>query len=989
MSLSKTKILLFFVALVILAWFLYPNKIFLAYMYEGAKDLAKAEAFYKDYLAENPRDKFASLRLAQLYNKMAEPERATPILKALYEERKRDWETAETYLTHLEDMNDLENLFTARKEVAKNFMTVPHFPVERILFLLESSMHYALWMQKYDEAYAIIDELMSIAENPIYYIEAREKIDRGLKKLDNVRASLEERLKKKPMDISIRRDLINLYIALKNLDVAEALANETLDLFPNDMYVLQSRVFTKIKQKDRRGAISDLVKLLTHDELSPQDRDLYTSDLGQLYRETGDYTKASEIFTTQRDDAPLKREFWMNILGVHLEAKAWDKASELLELYLLKFPKDHEQRKLLVDIHLYEMQDGNALDLYEDYLEGNGDIGLALDVAALLAKKIPSEEESWLEKCLELFGDNEKITGALVASYLDHKDYVSAAALLESHLKAHPKQANFLLTLAQIKTLTGEAEAAESLYDKLLTLKLDFETQRLVGRELFFLGFADKAKRVLNEASSLNPNDVETLFWLSEIDFFQGYKNGAREKAHLVVTILSERQKRSVEENRMLLKARSRLGFTPELDHDYQIALQNAPRDADLHSDFIDAQLEYKKLWGAQQALRSYREKFPTDKERLRPFEIRIAFLNKDWGTAARLLRQMLVEKPGEWSWRRDLADAYVNAGRWREGVKEYDAVCAATGNQLKVQRRLNELHDEYDYKIKGGYRFTSLGVEDIHEGVAGFDAYLNKSWEWNSEFKIGDYNSPSANFRNLASTGEGVFFFHGLKQTTLKMGLGFGASEIRQTMTPVLGASFEPFENLKFELDSAWRKLRTDVPQAVANGALVDEIKFGTRLGLWERVELASRYEFTRSYLPQGQKSIGHRLEPSLSFIVLKEPYLSFGYQYSFLDQSDEGGFLGRISLIPRMSAHYLTGYMNKNFGEKMTVEVNAFIGEDSARDLKIFEGDLFGFGSKLGWRVTRHLKFDAEYEFGRETSTNVAGEFHQFGFFMTGHWF
>jgi hypothetical protein len=279
--------------------------------------------------------------------------------------------------------------------------------------------------------------------------------------------------------------------------------------------------------------------------------------------------------------------------------------------------------------------------------------------------------------------------------------------------------------------------------------------------------------------------------------------------------------------------------------------------------------------------------------------------------------------------------------------------------------------------------------VEDIHEGVAGFDAYLNKSWEWNSEFKIGDYNSPSANFRNLASTGEGVFFFHGLKQTTLKMGLGFGASEIRQTMTPILGASFEPFENLKFELDSAWRKLRTDVPQAVANGALVDEIKFGTRLGLWERVELASRYEFTRSYLPQGQKSIGHRLEPSLSFIVLKEPYLSFGYQYSFLDQSDEGGFLGLVSLIPRMSAHYLTGYMNKNFGEKMTVEVNAFIGEDSARDLKIFEGDLFGFGSKLGWRVTRHLKFDAEYEFGRETSTNVAGEFHQFGFFMTGHWF
>lgn len=721
MHLSKTKILLFFLALGILAWFLYPKQIFLAYMYEGAKDLVRAEAFYKDYLAENPKDKFASLRLAQLYNRMALPEKATPILQSLYQERKRDWETAETYLTHLEDMNDLENLFTARREVARNFMTVPHFPVERILFLLESSLHYALWTQKYDEAYDIIDELISVAENTSYYVETRERIDRGLKKLAKVKASLAERLKKKPMDIGVRRDLINLHIALKDFDAAQTLADETLSLFPNDMYVLQSRIFVKIKRKDRHGAIVDLTHLLKFDDLTPRERELYATDLGHLYQETGDYVKALATFTALRDGAPLNRQFWLNILGIHTATKSWDEASAFLVSYLAKFPKDAEQRKYLVDIHLYEKHDAGALDLYTDYLKTHGNAAFALDVAGLLAKKMPSQKEAWLKNALVIFPGDENLVNELVSTYLERKDYASAAELLEAALKSHPRHAEFVLTLAQIKTLTGDAKGAEILYDRLLTLKSDFATLKLAGRELFFLGLADKSKRALDAALALRPEDAETQYWLSEIDYFQGRKEASMERARLVVAALSHLDKLSNEEHRMLLKARARLGLSPELERDYRALMSRLPRDSDLHSDFIDVQLEYKKVWEASQALASYRQKFPTDKERLRPYELRIAFLKKDWVEAVHLLRRMIADKPGVWAWRRDLADAYVNAGQWREGVREYEAVQQATGDALKVRRRLNELHDEYDHELKAGYRFTSLGAEDIHEGLAGF----------------------------------------------------------------------------------------------------------------------------------------------------------------------------------------------------------------------------------------------------------------------------
>ena len=139
MNFSKRKIIVFFATLLVLGWFLYPRELFLGFIYEGTQQLEKAEGFYHRYLQKRTLNKFATLRLAMLYERMGEPEKATPLLRDLYAVRKKDWKVATRYLDYLENLHDEEGLYRLRREVAENFMKAPLFPKGRVIELLDGA----------------------------------------------------------------------------------------------------------------------------------------------------------------------------------------------------------------------------------------------------------------------------------------------------------------------------------------------------------------------------------------------------------------------------------------------------------------------------------------------------------------------------------------------------------------------------------------------------------------------------------------------------------------------------------------------------------------------------------------------------------------------------------------------------------------------------------------------------------------------------------
>lgn len=988
MNLSKAKIALFFLAVAVLGALLYPRALFLAFMYEGTADLTRAENHYLDYLSRHPNDKFASLRLAELYNRMAEPEKAVPVLESLYDHRKKDWKVAKAWLEQLEEMHEDDGLFRARLKIAGDFRNSTRR--QEAVYLFEAALGYALWKQDYPAAYAILNDLQGLESDASAYSDTREMLNRSLKKWDAVLAGLREKIERDPKDLESRRDVVNVYVAKGDLARARREADAVLEFAPDDSLALQARVFIATRLKDHQTAIADIKRILNLGGLTERQRLLYRGDLASLYQETGDWKRALSIFRDLLRLYPENQVYWDGVLAIFVEKKDWKGATSFLKSYLKSFPQDFEKKKQLVDIYLYEWKDPNALALYADFLESTRDVRFGLDVAFLLIEqKWTTRAEEWLRRCVALFPGDLRVEEALIGSYLERKNYAAAALLLEKSLNVRPGDVKALSLLAQVRSLQGDGPAAAVLYERLAELKPDFETLFLAGKELLFMGLGTKAKPLLERASALNPASAEAHYWLAEALGGGGGGKSALSEYASAAALFENLSKRTEEEERMRLKSRARLGFSNAVRADYRAALAKYPQNADLRADELDLLLEARDAGAAERALSSFRTAFPKETERALTFHARLAFLRRDWKSATSALRELIAAHPFEWGYRRDLAEAEALAGHWKTALREYETVQAGAGERFNLRRTIDEMRDEYATKASADFRFVKLGSESFVENRASFGGWLGEKFKFDAAASFGRFFSGLLDREDDAVSGGASVSYRHSPSLTVKGGLGFGASAARETVTPSLGALWIPDPRLSFSAEGRYRGLRADLPQAVARGTLTDDFNWIAQWAPVSRLFLSARYRFERNVLPRGETSYGHLFEPSAAWAVLRDPYLSVGYQFSLADNSDGNGFLNLVGLVPRVEAHYLTAFAAKDLADgAWHVEGNAFWGEDPARGLRLFEADLFGAGVRADWRASRFLKLRAGYDFGRETLTNTSGSSHQVNVGITGHW-
>lgn len=988
MNFSKSKILLFFVAVLALGALLYPRDLFLAFMYEGGDELARAEKYYADYLSRHPFDRFATKRLAALYGRMAQPERAAALLHDLFLRRPSDLKTARAYLAQLEEMGDQEALFLARLEVARAFRGKRGMHIEEVAQLYEDALHYALWAHEYREAYRILDELDAFRDDPEdFHLDTRGNLDRAFKRWDDVLADIAEKLKRHPDDREAARDIVNVYVAKRDFTTAKAKADALLNADPDDVFMLQARAYICSKLHLREQAIADIERILTIGGMVDSVKMSYRRDLAYLYREVGDTSKALAIFRDLLRLDPSDPDRWDDVVSLLEENKDWKGVVALLTDFLKLFPGDAPREKRLIEIYLYEFKDVYRLPLFEAYWKRHPDVVFATDVAYLLIEsKWFAKAESWLERCFQTYPGEKKLLEPLVELKIKRRDLVGARDLLAAFYSRHTGDAAILSRLAEVLSLRGELRAAVDAYAALATLKTDAATQLLVGEQIFFLGDAGRAIPYLVSATRSVPDNGVAWYWLAEAQFAVGAKSEAREAFSRAADLLGRFTKKTAETERMFLKARSRLAFTQEVASAYREAIARHPKDADLRLDYLDALLESRDAGGGQNVIISFKKDFPREAKRLRSFEARLAFLNHDWERAAWYLTAILTDSPGESAVRRDLADAQIRGGHWREAMRNEVIVVAESGNKDSV-RVLKELHELHDARATLGYRFVTFGGDSFHVAEAKWGAPFGEKWRWENEVSFGEFDSLAAG-RAEGVWGKSSALLTPSSEWQVAGGVGFGGSPERVTAGPIASVTFKPREGLSFVADGALRTLRADLPVALARGTLTDTFMFRADWLPLSRLSLAARYAFERNVLPDGNVGIGNRFEPSASWVVLRKPYVSLGYEFSY-SRATGAGFLAQIPLIPESQAHYLIGFVSDDFADgRGHWESGFFWGEDTARDLHFFEGGLFGVSARADWDVTRFLTVGASYDFGRENSTLSGGMSHQFGIRLSGHW-
>lgn len=993
MNISKTKILIFFAAIILMTWMLYPRELFMAYIYEGKADLEHAENYYLGYLGKHPHNKFATLRLAGLYERMAKPEQAIQLLLDLLKHRPKDWKVAQTYLDVLRYTGPEKKWMAEQIRLARYFATVPRFPKGNIKMLLDDVLDYTLWHQDLVAADLVLAELIQLKKKWAKdYLDTRIYLARVQKHTDRVIGFLVRRLDENPNDAETREDLAEILTFSGKDQEALLLLDEGLVLKPDFPKFLEIKwhVLVKLKRWDEALALSK--KLLSQDGLDLEKRVEYLEGFAFLFDKQNKWEMEIEVYQAILKIGGERQKYLPDLAQTLTKAKQFKRAFAAWREYLDLVPGDHEAFQSAAALALYDLKDAGQWGFYRSYLAATHDALLAEDLLYFyLAAKMSADFEQELFLFLrQEFPEDVKITDAYVDYLVEHKKEQLALPLALSLYKSRPHHPAWILRLAAIYYSLGDFKQAARFYRILGKNGFDdFATVKLVGRELYFLGQVDRALVFLDRAVELNPRDPEVWFWRQECFVYKLDRKRTRINARQAVALFSRQLNLTLEQKRLFLKSRARLKFDKAVRADYLSLIRHSPKDRDLRADFLDELLVAKEAHKAGQQIQKFKKNFPAHIKMMRPYEVRLAFLRRQWDVAARLLEAILDEDPLQIAYRKDLANVRFRQGYWRQAIHQYEEVLRIDPTQDAVKTTVHEIRDDKDHQIRTEFKWTDFGADEFWTLTGHYQGYGPEKLKLGARFTYGDFTSGSLGLSDQIQSGGLRADYRLLPELNLGAEISGGHSGQRNTLTPALHVDWQVLEALKLSASGSWHELRSDFSQALVRGVLMDVSRVNLFFTASERVFFTADYEWTRNLLPGGAKSIGHSVEPSLVFIVhKKQPYFTLGYQFSFADHSDEGGFLSLVSLVPRRESHFLVGYLSHDFGARVRLDAGFFAGEDTARNLHLFAGDLFGVNSQFIWRVFPWMNLATQYQYGRETLSGVGGNAHLIQLSLTGHW-
>lgn len=995
MNFSKTKIGAFFIALLLLGWFLYPRELFLGYIFEGQAEFDKSAQYYTRYLLRRPHDKFATLRLAHLYDRVGQPEKSINLLKELYQHRPTDWAVATEYLNILEEVHSDEALYRARLEVVENMKKIPGFKKRDLEDLLSAAYSYASWKQRPEEMYAILKQLIGLSSNPKTYLTDLMNLDWSFKKSNKILAELTQQLMANPEDEGTRSELISVEMVLGNVDKALELVDEGIKRNPKNPAFYKMRIFVDEKRKDSKQAILDHERMLGLQILPVEEERAALRSLAYYYQKDGRLLEAKSVYAKLVRGDTSDRESWLNLIYLEADKGNLDTAIGYLKEYLHFFPDDAERQKYLVNLYLYEKKEVGRLDFYRDYVARTLKSQLAQDVAYLLLEKGRNEQaDDWVMQMKKIFPNDAKMADLTMEVLSRQGLYDQAVQEGQAFLGAHPGNSDVVYALGKTYAQASEPEKASRYLKEYAGMKQN-DPQALTdaGRELYSLGLHEEARKNLERSLELKQDNPETWFWLSEVAQATGSTDIAKNMASRALTLLAAQHKTSLEMTRMELKTRGRLNYDDAIVSDYVAAQKKSLSNSIFFTDLIDLQLEQQDYLSARQSLVAYQKHFPKEKDRVRDYVIQMELAQKHWTAALPFMEAKLKTKPKQWLVMRDVADISLKAGKWKRAREIYDSIPPAVAKKIKTAQAQKAVHDRYDTRVTKGFVFKDFGTDSAKEWELDMHSFVSDKFDLAVKARLGDYDSVASNFHDQAWSGLLSGTWVKDPQTQLTAGVGYGFSPARKTASPFGEARFAPMDNVQLGLGINYRELRLDTPRAVGEGALWDRYHFQWNVSLLQHFAFSGRYEYQHNYLTGGPKSDGHLLEPALLYTFSGErKVVTIGYQFSFFDLTRDAAFTARLPLVNRIEAHYLTADMSAPLhlgGNNLWGEVGGFIGEDTARHLHVSQGDLWGAHVALKWVVNTWLDFKAVYDYGKENLNSVSGQSNQFYFTLSGHWY
>lgn len=969
---------------------MYPREVFLGYIYEGGQDLEHSEEYYLNYLEKNEFNKFATIRLVKLYQRMGVPQKATTLIRNLYLHRDTDWEVAQLYLNHLEDMQEQELLYSAQKKIAFRFLDVPRFPKQKVKGILDDAYQYSIWSQRYDDAYELLLLLVKIADDPKIYKDDIHSLDVGLQKTDKVIVSLKEKLSENENDIGAIDELVSILMIENRLDEGLKILNEGLGHNKGNIILLERKLLLYGQQDNPDGEISVLKKLITNPKVHIENRIPYMKQLAELYLRGKKGRAAVELYEDILRETKELRDSWFDLYYAYKQLGEIDKAVKLLEKYRHHFSGDLLGLRELAEIYLYEEKSLKQTNLYADYVSLSRDREFAHDVSYFLSESgDQSQLKKWIDQCLKIFPNDPVFNEVLLYRFIDDGRYRRALLLVNSLLRGNGSNYKFLLIKAQIfGSMEKKNKAKDILLNKLKPLvSRDIIRTTEIARELIYLGAYEEALTYLKESSSWGREGYfEDAYWTGEAAFALK-RFSTSEKMASIVLDKAQGHKLSLEQKLMVLRSKGRLHGVDSVNDEFNQLLSKYEKTTSVWGQWFELLIEKKKYVLLAEDFQRMLQSVRGETSFKETYAIRLALLQKNWTKARELLEQSLKDYPQRISNRIDLAYAYLQDGHWMRALETYELINKRQINS-EIIETLSEMRMKYHNRIGFDFFFESLGDADHYISEISYSDFLNERWQLTSHVFAGHFINDSLGINNWAEWGDLSLKYHQKNWLEASVGIGFGHSAAKNSVSGMGEVKVKPKENTSITLRTEWNNFYRDISQAVSHGVVRDKVEIEGQSALFTRLLVGFNYGFERYRAAGGSDAQGQRFGGSIDWVVFTKPYVTIGYEFEGNNFDDDGAFFGLVPLIESSRTHYLRVYGTQRFHPNFKAEFGGFIGGDAGRDLNLIKGDLWGARASFDWALGSWIDVTGSYDYGRESLTGLLGQSHYFHLGLSGHW-
>lgn len=447
--------------------------------YDGLDDIQRATAGYQDVIKRDPKSVPAMVALGELYERLGEQNRARQEYQRALKVEPGNTVAGERYIRLLLTQGEAKEAGEALKRFRR--AGGGRDAVGRCLAVMAS---------------------------------------RG--NMEQYRHLIGQMLSQSPKDVLTRYDLATSYYSTRDYDRARQEVDRILEIAPGHQKSRFLMAELCRKKLDPKSAAEVLSGLLTEHP----NRHLWLLGLAEVCLDMQDYDRAAGIFEQlieRSADKGRRAAYRLRLIGVHVAARAYDKAAAAAEDWLKEDPKSLTARRLMVEALHEAGQDHRAIELAQQWVAeetaehkkkvkpAEMEAAMRESRSLLIAAYVSADQhERALETLLRWLEEDPSSRAMLRQVWValfSAKRYEDAAELCRSAIPAVRRPAAYRMMLAQTYM---EADRFDEALDSLEKMPDDERNEIVTRLELMILLKAkryDEATRVAKQAVARAQDD--------------------------------------------------------------------------------------------------------------------------------------------------------------------------------------------------------------------------------------------------------------------------------------------------------------------------------------------------------------------------------------------------------------------------------------------------------------------------------------------------